>query len=168
MHGNEMLNCYNLLTYCFAFNSGASTQKLTQAEGNELLAAQRKNRPVSPHMEIYDVNQIYLGASIWTRFTGMFFGGGLYAFSIAYLAAPLTGWHIESATLAAAFAGLPVAAKFGLKFLTAWPFMFHFAAGVRHFAYDMAMGFSKPQIKTSSWAIWGASLGAALALAASY
>jgi len=144
---------------------GASTQKMSIADSHENLASQRKQRPVAPHITIYDYNQIWLGASIWTRFTGMAFGGGLYAFAIAYLASPMTGMHLESATLAAGFAAWPAAVKVGVKFLTAWPFVFHFMAGVRHIVFDFAKGFSKKQISTSAWGIWGASLGASIALA---
>lgn len=127
-----------------------------------LLAQQRLRRPVSPHLEVYDWKQTWFGASIWQRFTGAGLAGLLYGYSLAYLAAPLVGWHLESASLVAAFAGLPLAAKAGLKFLFAWPFVFHAINGVRHLLYDMAIGYDKDQIIKSGWLIWGASVVGAM------
>lgn len=142
-----------------------STSKLTEVDAQSLLAAQRKSRPVAPHLQIYDKSQTYFGGSIWTRITGSIFSGSLYTFGAAYLVAPLFGWHLESATLAAAFGSLPVAVKGGLKFLIAWPFVFHSLNGVRHLTWDLAKGFSKSSIKTFGTAIWGVSLVSALGLA---
>ncbi|KAH8908341.1 cytochrome b560 subunit of succinate dehydrogenase [Coniochaeta sp. PMI_546] len=141
-----------------------ATQKLTQEDARAILDAQRLKRPVSPHLEIYDKKQTFFTASIWQRFTGAGFTGLLYGYSIAYLAAPLIGWHLESASLVAAFAGLPVAVKAGAKFLVAWPFVFHAINGVRHAAYDMAWGFDKKSIIKGGWYIWGASIVASLGL----
>lgn len=125
-------------------------------------------RPISPHLTIYDYSHIWLGASIWTRITGTMFSGSLYVFSLAYLAAPLTGWHLESATLAAAAASLPVAVKSVAKFLVAWPFLFHAFNGTRHLVWDLAIGYQKSTIKKGGWALWGASLVTALAVSLFY
>jgi succinate dehydrogenase (ubiquinone) cytochrome b560 subunit len=153
------------LLFYFTTCSPATTEKVSIADSNALLAAQRLKRPVSPHLTIYKVEQVWLGASIWTRFTGGAFAGALYVYSAAYLAAPLLGWHLESASIAAAFGALPFAVKGGLKFLVSWPFMFHLFNGVRHITYDVGMGFAKSQIKQYGWGIWGASLAAGLYLA---
>jgi succinate dehydrogenase (ubiquinone) cytochrome b560 subunit len=120
---------------------------------------------VSPHLEIYDCTQTFFTGSIWTRITGSIFSGSLYVFASAYLVAPLLGWHLESASLVAAFGGLPLAAKGGLKFLVAWPFAFHSINGVRHLVQDFAKGFAKSSLATTGWAIWGTSLVTALGLA---
>lgn len=147
------------------FRSPLTTEKLTPAAGAELLASQRLSRPISPHLAIYDIQQTWFGGSIWTRITGSAYSGALYVFGAAYLIAPLTGWHLESASLAAAFGALPLALKGGLKFLMAWPFVFHCVNGTRHLFYDMGKGFAKAQIRPIGWAIWGASLIASLGLA---
>jgi len=135
-----------------------TTEKITPADANALLASQRLKRPVSPHLEIYDKKQTYFGGSIWQRFTGSAFSGVLYAFGAAYLAAPTLGWHLESASLVAAFGALPFAAKAGLKFAAAWPFVFHAMNGVRHLTFDLAKGFKKATIIKSGWYLWGASI----------
>ncbi|EOO00945.1 putative succinate dehydrogenase cytochrome b subunit protein [Phaeoacremonium minimum UCRPA7] len=137
---------------------GAATQKLTETDAQELLASQRRQRPTSPHLSIYAKDQTWFTASIWTRITGGIFSGGLYAYATAYLAAPLLGWHLESASIAAAVGALPFAIKGGLKFLIAWPFVFHLFNGIRHLVMDVGIGFTKKTLKTQGWAIWGASL----------
>lgn len=138
------------------------TTKITPDEGQAILAKQRLNRPISPHLTVYRFDQTWLGASIWTRITGNGLSAAFYVYLGTYLAAPLLGWHVESAALAASFGALPLAVKGTLKFLVAWPFMFHCINGVRHLFYDMAKGFSKKDIKNWGWGIWGASLVAGL------
>ena len=120
---------------------------------------------MSPHLEIYDKQQTWFGGSAWQRITGSAFSGGLYVFATAYLAAPLLGWHLESASLASSFGALPFAAKGALKFLAAWPFTFHAINGVRHLLFDMAVGFSRKTIVKTGWYVWGASIVGGLYLA---
>ncbi|KAI1819655.1 succinate dehydrogenase cytochrome b subunit [Xylaria intraflava] len=143
---------------------GASTTKVTPEEAETLLASQRRQRPVSPHLGVYDYKQTWFSSSVWTRITGGGFTAGLYLFSLSYLAAPLTGWHLESGTLAAAAAGLPVFVKGGLKLAVAWPFMFHLFNGTRHLVWDLAKGFAKPAIHAGNMGIWVASLVSALGI----
>ncbi|KAF3359861.1 hypothetical protein VdG1_05070 [Verticillium dahliae VDG1] len=50
----------------------------------------------------------------------------------------------------------------GIKFLVAWPFMFHCINGVRHLTYDLGLGFAKKQIAQYGWIVWGSSLVAGL------
>ncbi|KAL8317131.1 hypothetical protein RB597_000837 [Gaeumannomyces tritici] len=142
------------------------TTKLTHAENDALLAEQRLRRPVAPHLEIYDYKQTFLGGSIWQRISGTLLTGTLYGFSVAYLAAPLTGWHLESASVAAAVGAWPAFAKGGLKFLLAWPFTFHSFNGVRHLFWDTARGFDKAGLKALSRYVWAASALSAAGLVA--
>lgn len=142
-----------------------STEKLTTEQANELLASQRLRRPVSPHIDIYDRKQIWFGVSIMQRFTGMAYAGALYGGSLAYLAAPLLGWHLESQSLVALAAGLPLAAKGAVKFALAWPLVFHFLNGTRHLVWDAAIGFTKSEIAKGTTAIWAASVLTSLILA---
>ena len=102
---------------------------------------------------------------MWHRFTGVLLSGSIYVYASAYAFAPLLGWHLETASIAAAFAALPVLVKGGVKFLYAWPFVYHLLNGVRHLTYDLLMGFSRAQINRWGWVIWGSSLVSALGLA---
>ncbi|KAI0017153.1 succinate dehydrogenase cytochrome b560 subunit [Xylariomycetidae sp. FL0641] len=142
----------------------ATTNKITSADAHTLLASQRAQRPVAPHLTVYDPKQTWFTSSIWTRITGSLFTGTLYAFSLSYLAAPLLGWHLESQSLAEAAAAMSPALKSGLKFFAAWPFVYHALNGTRHLVWDFALGFSKQAIRTTSRAVWGASVLGALGL----
>lgn len=144
-----------------------TTEKLTPAQADQKLASQRLNRPVSPHLTIYDPAQIWYGASIMQRYTGMAYAGALYAGSLGYLVAPLAGWHLESTSLVAFVASLPVVVKFALKSLAAFPFLFHAFNGVRHLVWDTVVkGFAKAEIAKTTNAIWVASVVGSLGLAA--
>lgn len=144
--------------------AAVETQKISASEAASALAQQRLRRPVSPHLEIYDKYQTWFGSSIFNRFTGSAMSGSLYAFSIAYLAAPYLGWHLESASIAAAFGALPVAAKASLKFLAAWPFSFHVLNGTRHLLFDLGIGYAKKTVIKTETYVWGASVVTALGL----
>ncbi|KAK6834028.1 succinate dehydrogenase cytochrome b560 subunit [Apiospora arundinis] len=129
----------------------ASTNKITETDAHSIL--------------VYDPSQTWFGGSIWNRITGGIFSGGLYVFATAYLAAPLLGWHIESASMAAAFGTLPLAVKGSLKFLLAWPFAFHGINSCRHLTWDTAKGFSKKSVMSGGYAILGASVVSAFGIA---
>lgn len=145
--------------------SGISTDKLTPTQGHEILVAQRKQRPVSPHLTIYKIEQTWFGASAWTRITGITLSGAAYAYFATYLAAPLLGWHIESASLVETFAALPFAVKGAIKFGLGFPFAFHAINGIRHLSYDLVKGFAKKTINTGEKTIFAASVLGGLYLA---
>ncbi|KAH7318157.1 hypothetical protein B0I35DRAFT_431447 [Stachybotrys elegans] len=142
-----------------------ATTKITPTEGSEILANQRLNRPISPHLGAYKLDQTYFSASAWNRITGCILSGSAYAYFAGYLVAPLLGWHWESASLAAGFAALPFAAQAGLKTFFAFPFAYHFFQGTRHIVYDLGLGYAKQTIKSGEKLIWGLSAVSALGLA---
>ncbi|KAI5461687.1 hypothetical protein BGZ63DRAFT_386430 [Mariannaea sp. PMI_226] len=143
----------------------ASSTQVSQEEGQKILANQRLNRPVSPHLGIYKIEQTWFGTSAWTRITGTVLSGSLYVYMSAYLAAPMLGWHLESASLVAAVSSLPIAIKGGLKFALGFPFAYHFLAGLRHLAYDLGKGFAKATILKSDKILWASSIVGGLVLA---
>lgn len=128
-----------------------------------ILAKQRLNRPVSPHLAIYRPQVTWI-LSIMNRITGSVLSGGFYIFGAAYLVAPYMGWHLETAVLAAAFAKWPVFLKFLAKFPFAWMFTFHSFNGVRHLVWDAASMISNKQVNQTGWAVVGLSAVTALVL----
>jgi succinate dehydrogenase (ubiquinone) cytochrome b560 subunit len=137
---------------------------MSPSDSYQILVAQRKNRPTSPHLSIYRPQITWYG-SISHRLTGAILSGGFYVFGAAYLVSPLFGWHLDSATLAAAFGSLPVLAKVGLKGLVAFPFTFHSFNGVRHLVWDLGKEFSNKAVIRSGWTVVGISAVSALYLA---
>ncbi|KAM0340868.1 hypothetical protein ACHAPU_010284 [Fusarium lateritium] len=140
--------------------------KVSQEDGQQILVNQRLNRPVSPHLAIYKVEQTWFGSSAWNRITGSTLSVTFYGFSLAYLAAPLVGLHLESLSIASFVAGLPLAVKGGLKFTLGFPFVYHAISGFKHLLYDAGKGFAKTTIVQADRYIWGASVLGAIALVA--
>lgn len=141
-----------------------ATQKLTPADSYQILVAQRKLRPNSPHLTIYQP-QIPWILSITHRITGSVLSGGFYVFGSLYLVAPLFGWHIDSASMAAAFGSWPIIAKVLAKFTVAMPFTFHSLNGLRHFQWDFGKGFANQTVIRTGWSLVGVSVASALGLA---
>ncbi|RMJ21450.1 succinate dehydrogenase cytochrome [Aspergillus sp. HF37] len=128
------------------------------------LAQQRLNRPVAPHLSIYRPQITWIGSSL-NRITGLALSGGLYLFATAYLASPLLGWHLESASMAAAFGALPLLAKVALKGSVALPFTYHSFNGIRHLVWDLGRGLTNQEVIKSGWTVVGLSAASALLLA---
>jgi succinate dehydrogenase (ubiquinone) cytochrome b560 subunit len=99
------------------------------------------------------------------RFTGSILSGGFYVFGAAYLVSPLFGWHLDTASMVSAFAGLPLAVKVAAKFLVAMPFTFHSFNGIRHLFWDMGKTFSNKTVIRTGWTTVGISAVSALWLA---
>jgi len=76
----------------------------------------------------------------------------------------LFGWHLDTASMAAAFAGLPILAKIGLKAFFAFPFTYHSFNGIRHLVWDMGAMMTNKQVQVTGWTAVGVSVVSALAL----
>ncbi|KAB8303653.1 hypothetical protein EYC80_005047 [Monilinia laxa] len=142
-----------------------TTEKLTPKDSYNILVEQRKLRPTSPHLTIYQP-QIPWILSALNRITGCVLSGGFYVFGAAYLVSPLFGWHLDTASLVAAFGAWPLAAKVLAKFSLALPFTYHSFNGLRHLAWDMGTAFKNAQVVKTGWTVVGVSVASALALVA--
>jgi len=103
--------------------------------------------------------------SALNRVTGSVLSGGFYVFGAAYLVSPLFGWHLDSASMAAAFGSLPVAAKVAAKFAVALPFTFHSFNGLRHLSWDLGKTFSNQAVIRTGYVMLGVSTVSAFWLA---
>src|SRR5688572_20538452 len=99
------------------------------------------------------------------RITGVTLSGSVYLFSLAYLAAPYLGWHLESASLAAAFGALPVAAKVLIKSAIAAPFTFHSWNGIRHLLWDTGRELHLKGVYRTGYTVLGLTAVSTVALA---
>ena len=136
-------------------------------ESNNLLAKQRLNRPISPHLSIYRP-QITWYASAGHRITGSLLSGGLYLWGFGYLVSPLFGWHWSSNAIAASFAAWPAAVKVATKATLAFPFVFHSLNGLRHLMWDFTVGVNNKTVIQTGWTVVGASVLGTLYLALAY
>lgn len=137
---------------------------MTPADSHEILAAQRKRRPTSPHLTIYKPQMTWVPSGL-NRVTGAILSGGFYVFGAAYLVGPVLGWHLDSASMAAAFGSLPVAVKVATKFAVAMPFTFHSFNGIRHLAWDLGKTLQNKTVTTTAYVLIGVSTASALWLA---
>ncbi|OCT52631.1 Succinate dehydrogenase cytochrome B subunit, mitochondrial [Cladophialophora carrionii] len=141
----------------------ATTSTVSQSSGQEILANQRLNRPISPHLSIYRPQITWYGSAL-NRITGAVLSSGIYVFGAAYLVAPLFGWHLESASLAASFAAWPILAKVLFKGAVAFPFTYHGLNGIRHLVWDTGASLTNKQVIYTGWTVVGLSVVSALGL----
>ncbi|KAI8881075.1 succinate dehydrogenase cytochrome b560 subunit [Backusella circina FSU 941] len=117
------------------FNATPTLFEQSPEAESDLLRQQRKRRPVSPHLTIYQPQLTWYMSSLH-RLTGVALGGTLYLSSMAYVIAPAFGYHFDAAAALAAFHSAPVAVKFATKLTLATPFVFHISNGIRHLIWD--------------------------------
>ncbi|CEP22234.1 SDH6 [Cyberlindnera jadinii] len=112
-----------------------NTVRTTADAEQEILVEQRKNRPVSPHLTIYQPQLTWVLSS-FHRVTGLYLAGGFYGLTCTYAFASLFGYHIDSTVIQEAFYGLNPIAQYALKAGMVFPFFFHFGNGIRHLIWD--------------------------------
>lgn len=96
---------------------------------------QRKARPVSPHLQIYKPQLTWV-LSGFHRITGVAMAFPFYALTCGYAAATILNYPLDVDAVVAAFAGLPLVVKAGIKATMAFPFVFHSFNGLRHLIWD--------------------------------
>lgn len=142
-------------------SSLCGSQKVSSQKRDEILNKQRLNRPIAPHLGVYELQQTWLGLSAWMRITGTTLSAASYAFFAAYLLAPVVGLHLDTSSIVSAFADLPMMVKSGIKLAVSFPFAFHFFNGLKQLCCDMGYGYDKNTIKKADYIIWTAgALGA--------
>jgi succinate dehydrogenase (ubiquinone) cytochrome b560 subunit len=124
------------------FRRFVQTERITEMDNLKLLNTQRMQRPVSPHLDIYQPQLTWLASSAH-RITGVALAGVLYAGSLLYCLHPIYP-SIDSAHLIASWASLPVAVKTAAKVAIAFPLSFHSLNGVRHLFWDVGKGMCLP------------------------
>ena len=110
-------------------------------------------RPLSPHLQVYDMTQMTSLLSILHRISGVAWCGGLML---------LVWWLVAAGTGQSAFATaqwvfgsfLGWVVLFGLT-VAAW---YHTLAGIRHLFWDAGKGFDLPTVYASGYTVLGASV----------
>ncbi|KAF9362434.1 cytochrome b subunit of succinate dehydrogenase, Sdh3p [Mortierella sp. NVP85] len=147
---------------------GTRILSTSQANQREVTVApiieQRKNRPLTPHLTIYQP-QLTWYMSMFHRITGGALAVGFYGGAIAYAVGPLVGLGFDTATITSTLATVPVAAKFAGKVLVASPFTFHAFNGIRHLLWDTARGLTLKGVYATGYTVLGLSTVSAVALA---
>jgi succinate dehydrogenase / fumarate reductase cytochrome b subunit len=105
-------------------------------------------RPLSPHLQAYDMLQMSSLLSILSRVTGVIWAVGLLGL-VWWLVALSMGPDTFETALAAASHPLGQLVLVGMT-VAAW---YHTLAGIRHLNWDIGRGFSIPAMYRSGWAI---------------
>lgn len=141
-----------------------TTQATTSEQAYEILKGQRKRRPQSPDLAIYQP-QLTWYLSGFHRITGLTLAFPFYGFLLAYIAGPLVGLGFDSNTLVNFAAALPLVVKIPLKFLASIPFTFHAFNGCRHLIWDTASQLTLKGVYRTGWTVVGLSAVSSLILA---
>ena len=105
-------------------------------------------RPLSPHLQAYDMLQMTSALSIMHRITGAIWSAGTLLLVWWLLAAAAGGSHFAAVQwFLSSFLGLLV--LFGLT-VAGW---YHTLAGIRHLAWDAGHGFELPTVYRTGWAV---------------
>ena len=109
-----------------------------------------RNRPMSPHMTIYQPQLTWL-MSIGHRVTGAGLAGIVYGFGITsslnIFPVNLTMKICEMITV------LPLPLVLAGKFVLATPFMYHLFNGVRHLIWDTGRAMTLRGVYATGWAV---------------
>ncbi|KAJ5766095.1 succinate dehydrogenase cytochrome b560 subunit [Penicillium nucicola] len=140
-----------------------ATQKVTAEGAHDRLAAQRRNRPIAPHLTVYKWTYVSSASAI-QRVTGLMLSGTLYGFATLYLCAPVLDLNLDSTSMAAAFGSLPTTAKAALKFGLSMPFTYHGFNGVKHLVWDSGRLLSKTRSGGATWVVLACSISSSFGL----
>lgn len=130
------VNTRLMMTNFVRGQSNIMAKKTTTAEEYELLVAQRKARPVSPHLTIYQPQLTWYLSSVH-RVSGVLLGFAFYAITIGFGVSSLFGLGLNTENLVQFYnekipSWLDITAKVGCAYL----FAFHFGNGIRHLIWD--------------------------------
>lgn len=137
----------------FASRRLVSTARASVAEEKQILIAQRKNRPVSPHLTIYQPQLTWYLSSVH-RVSGVILAGGFFATTIAFGVSALLGLGLTSDSLARWYhEKVPRWADLSLKGTGAYLFTFHFANGIRHLIWDAGKALTLKGVYRTGYAV---------------
>lgn len=120
----------------FRLQSSIATKSTTEQEQHELLVSQRKVRPVSPHLTIYQPQLTWYLSSVH-RVSGVFMAFAFYAVTISFGVSSLFGLGLSTDNLTEFYTNkIPSWMDITAKASFAYLFAFHFGNGIRHLIWD--------------------------------
>lgn len=114
----------------------------TPAKGQEILLKQRANRPISPHLTIYQPQITWYLSSVH-RVSGVMLGAIFFGVTIAYGINKIYDFGLNDDSLVEYYkTHVPTWLDYTGKASVAYLFAFHFANGIRHLVWDKGSGFT--------------------------
>ncbi|WP_417514562.1 succinate dehydrogenase, cytochrome b556 subunit [Minwuia sp.] len=106
------------------------------------------NRPLSPHIQVYDMMQITALMSILHRITGVVLAGGLLLV-LWWLVALASGPEYYNTVMG--YAGSWIGRLVMLGFT--WALFYHLCNGLRHLYWDAGWGFEIPSVYRTGYMV---------------
>ncbi|WP_416897771.1 MAG: succinate dehydrogenase, cytochrome b556 subunit [Minwuia sp.] len=106
------------------------------------------NRPLSPHLQVYDMLQITAFMSILHRITGVVAGGGLLLL-LWWLVALASGPEYYAYVMGVAGSWIGRLVLLGFT----WAVFYHLCNGLRHLYWDAGWGFEIPSVYRTGWMV---------------
>lgn len=117
------------------------------------MIAQRKNRPVSPELTIYQPQIPWILSSVH-RVSGVFLGLGFFTVTIAFGVSTLFGLGLNTENLKNYYKEkVPRWADWTMKGSAAYLFAFHFGNGIRHLVWDLGKEVTNPGVIKTGYAV---------------
>ncbi|SCU94577.1 LADA_0G09450g1_1 [Lachancea dasiensis] len=130
-----------------------STTKTSTTEQQQVLIAQRKNRPVSPHLTIYQPQLTWYLSSLH-RVTGVVLGLGFFVATISFGVSTAFGLGLNSNNLAKWYhEKVPTWMDWTAKATGAYFLTFHFANGIRHLIWDAGKALTLKGVYSTGYAV---------------
>ncbi|CAR29929.1 hypothetical protein ZYGR_0AD06200 [Zygosaccharomyces rouxii] len=130
-----------------------STVKTSFDEELQILRAQRKNRPISPHLTIYQPQMTWYLSSLH-RVSGVMLGAAFYCLTIAFGVSTLFGLGLNTENLTTWYKEkVPTWFDWTAKGGVAYLFAFHISNGVRHLVWDLGKQVTNPGVIRTGWAV---------------
>ncbi|KAI5951447.1 SDH3 [Candida jiufengensis] len=134
------------------FSSSIPTVSTTHDQEQDVLVAQRKNRPTSPHLQIYQPQLTWIMSS-FHRITGIALAGMFYTLTCTFAATSILNIPFDTNTLVSAFASLPIFLQYSIKAIGAFPFVYHGANGIRHILWDFGKELTLKGVYRTGYAV---------------
>ncbi|KAJ1646512.1 hypothetical protein J3B02_000753 [Coemansia erecta] len=114
----------------------------------------RKNRPVSPHLSIYQPQMSWVLSGLH-RNTGVLVAGSAYLYTVAFGLAPMFGVDLSSLAVASTLAAVPTPLLLAIKALVSGSLSFHCVNGIRHLVWDTSRGLNNKGVINSGYVVLG-------------
>ncbi|KAJ2034099.1 hypothetical protein H4S03_005208 [Coemansia sp. S3946] len=134
----------------------ATPMRQTEEPQSVVAERARKNRPVSPHLGIYQPQMSWVLSGLH-RNTGVMIGGAAYLYAAMFGLAPMFGLDMSSAAMAGSLATLPAVVSIGAKALISGCLSFHVFGTMRHLLWDSGRMVSNKGVFTTGYAAIAAS-----------
>lgn len=141
-----------------------SSERITADNEQQILVEQRKNRPMSPHLEIYQPQLTWYLSGLH-RITGVGLAFGFVGGLAAYATFPLIGYPFTFAEVAEYWGSFSPIVKTAVKAGISFPFTFHSWNGIRHLIWDSGRELTLKGVYRTGYVVLGLSALSSIGLA---